>query len=715
MKLNQLMKRLLALMAAAALTLSAAIPQAGATGITFHNYKPDQPDLYVRKTVTSAATGIEAPKDDVFTFTLLLDGTPAKDMEYTVINIDGSEDKLPNSAIRKTDREGTFQLKADQTARFLFVGSGKSYTVIESTKANYQQISPAGGPAVGTVEPDGTQVDFVNKYIPPELPPNETPVPAELTVTKSIRYPEGYQMPAAAAEQQFAFELRIDGEPYALEYYDILNSAGTAVGRGLTDSDGALTLRGGETARFTNVPANVDYEVKELVNEDGLVLDGEGNPTGWYQTDSDGTEGATGSVTTSALFTNTNAAFLVSKKVSGVNINPDDSFTFRLVKGVNREEWSETASYYLYDTMGGLIDEELHSAPNGRFTLKGGQAALFVGIPVGTIYGVQEERSGEYTQIFPEDPQGYTDKVVSSSVEVLPFENQKEDWEGTLVVQKTLRVEGDKAPGISHSFRFRLEEKDPDDAEWTASAQRYYQIYDDIFQTAEDGTFELKAGETAQFDKLPPNKLYRASELWKEMEFGKDGSVYQSYYIDPAEAVQETGMTMDRPARLEFVNVYDTDTYKLRLTKTDEKGHPLQGAVFRLYQDEACTIPLRDGAEFVSAYDGVLLIEGLKRGTYYLLETAAPAGYRPLGKPLKIVVESPDTSCDGQTITPVDRIIDLQVANWKEFGLPGTGADYPPFIIVGLLSIVVIAILVYNFKFFGRKKSDKQKERGKQK
>jgi len=102
-------------------------------------------------------------------------------------------------------------------------------------------------------------------------------------------------------------------------------------------------------------------------------------------------------------------------------------------------------------------------------------------------------------------------------------------------------------------------------------------------------------------------------------------------------------------------------TYKLNVLKTNNHDLPLENAKFRLYSDEDCTEEvyvkegeggyhvvnrdsvddsmLLDTVEMVSKGDGTFVICGLDQGTYYLKETAAPDGYRPILDPIVLTVK----------------------------------------------------------------------------
>ena len=109
-------------------------------------------------------------------------------------------------------------------------------------------------------------------------------------------------------------------------------------------------------------------------------------------------------------------------------------------------------------------------------------------------------------------------------------------------------------------------------------------------------------------------------------------------------------------------------TYKLDLTKTNDDNKVLANAKFRLYSDEKCqnevyvkqnadgdyivinrnstngnTKPA-EAVEMVTKENGKLNIIGLDGQTYWLKETKAPTGYRPLLDPIKLTVSPKFTS-----------------------------------------------------------------------
>jgi len=93
-------------------------------------------------------------------------------------------------------------------------------------------------------------------------------------------------------------------------------------------------------------------------------------------------------------------------------------------------------------------------------------------------------------------------------------------------------------------------------------------------------------------------------------------------------------------------NEADTETAFGQLTifkyaTNDDTKKGLDGATFKLYRDEAKTLPVTvNGVEWESTTgpDGLITIPVLKPGTYYLVETEAPTGYQPIADPIPVTV-----------------------------------------------------------------------------
>ena len=97
------------------------------------------------------------------------------------------------------------------------------------------------------------------------------------------------------------------------------------------------------------------------------------------------------------------------------------------------------------------------------------------------------------------------------------------------------------------------------------------------------------------------------------------------------------------------VQVVNTLGYEVNIYKTDEGLRALANAHFALYSEDSFEedgVTKKDGAEpvsgkgdLISDADGNIALGMLDKGTYYLLETAAPNGYLLLTRPVKIIID----------------------------------------------------------------------------
>ena len=679
------------------------------TRVTFENAQNDTPDLYVSKKVESASGNYEMPADLRFPFVLKLDGKLAGQLEYRVFDEAGTEifryadgestEAKPNKIPYQTDRSGTFTLAPGQTAKFEYVGTGTAYEVTEMPAEGWTQIQPPGGaPAAGTVTEKGAWAQFVNLTGGGGV--------TRLIVRKDITFPAGYVCPETP---DFPFALTVDGKPYGEEPYTVTDTkTGAELGTRTTGPDGSFSLKGGQTAVFSEIPQDVDYRVTE------------GRTEGWWavgETEQEGTTGTGGAVP--VVFTNGNASFAVTKRMED-DSRPDTAFTFELLKA-DYSLW-EGAAYLLYQTNGEpVLGESGEQAAgvtdgNGQFSLKPGQTALFTGIEPGSVYSVSEIGHPDYIQTVPREADGYRDQVVSAAVEVLPFVNKPSL--GGLTVTKVVENTDGNAPLEKKEFSFLLSRKTAEGAgepAYEPVADAVYSVEvggsQNSYRTDEKGGFTLKRNESARFEGLKPGTYRIEEQVSGELEY------------EPEQAVQEVEITREAPnVSVTFVNRYASRFFDLYLVKTDraDQGKALEGAAFMLYRDALNQNPVQE-EPFVTDKEGKITIPDLKTGTYYLVETEAPAGYQLLANPIKITVcwKGPvmEVTVDDKTITSQeedDQIyiqqvpdgkdeVHIKIYNNKNFGLPLTGGTGT--LLFGGGVLLAMAVLFLTLWKLGKKKN----------
>lgn len=153
-------------------------------------------------------------------------------------------------------------------------------------------------------------------------------------------------------------------------------------------------------------------------------------------------------------------------------------------------------------------------------------------------------------------------------------------------------------------------------------------------------------------------------------------------------------------------------SYTIDLTKTKEDGTQLNGAEFKLYSNEDLTDEIKvvkDGdnyrvatAEEIAADPKVVVnvieaghvnIKGLAAGTYYLVETKAPAGYNKLKEAVKVEIEDLDE--DDNDLLSTVTAKEVSVENNAGVELPATGGiGTTIFYVVGGVLVVAAGVLL---------------------
>ena len=150
-------------------------------------------------------------------------------------------------------------------------------------------------------------------------------------------------------------------------------------------------------------------------------------------------------------------------------------------------------------------------------------------------------------------------------------------------------------------------------------------------------------------------------------------------------------------------NVDETQTFSFGIPVFKYTGLTKTGladAQFKLYNDKACKdevkltkaddhtyrVDPKGNATMVSPIDGKFNVNGLKAGTYYLKEMAAPKGYNKLAKPITVTIDNyGKITADDKTTTEVG------VENKSGTLLPSTGGMGTTLIYLAGIVLVVLS------------------------
>lgn len=130
-------------------------------------------------------------------------------------------------------------------------------------------------------------------------------------------------------------------------------------------------------------------------------------------------------------------------------------------------------------------------------------------------------------------------------------------------------------------------------------------------------------------------------------------------------------------------------TFQIPVLKQDATTNAaLKDAKFTLYSDANCTTVATNGAETATDNDGYAYFTGLKAGTYYLKETAAPTGYNLNSEVITVTIAA------NGTITSSNLVNNSIVVKDTPIVMPATGGTGTMiFTIVGASLIACAAVL----------------------
>lgn len=346
----------------------------------------------------------------------------------------------------------------------------------------------------------------------------------------------------------------------------------------------------------------------------------------------------------------------------------------------------------------------------------GAVSPFYIAVP-GTI-----EDGGGHAYTLNVNPKNVTEKAPDIRKDVTSIDNNSDSFdEGE---QHTWIVRGDVPAGIGNAQKYTI----TDVLDYRLTYQKGSPVVKLFTRSGEEITLEaeshytLTEGSVTDGDNTvdrfaisltPAGMSYVATNVGS----GDNHPEIRVYFRAVINRNASMGATIPNDAHLDYTNSagadYDADsdipevhTGGINILKTDNDSEPLAGATFMIAREatqaemenetiikEVLNVGGKDMAVVFAAFhdtadmsgekvytvttgeDGKAVIYGLAYGTYYLVETKAPAGYNLLTAPITVRINEVShlTEADGWKDVN-DQVVDntLHVVNTK-FILPDTG------------------------------------------
>ena len=351
-----------------------------------------------------------------------------------------------------------------------------------------------------------------------------------------------------------------------------------------------FTLKGGERVFAKNLPAGVKY----TVTEDDYSSEG------YITTQTNDTGVITYNNEIQATFTNTRNAdgsLTILKKLAGNDPNPEDKFKFTI----------ELTGKPVNGNYSGVIFTD----NKATLELKGGESKTIEGLPVGTIYSVEEydyKSEGYETSATNNSNSGI---IKEHTVAIAEFINTRNTY-GDLIIKKKV---GGNAADTNKAFNFTV----------TLSDTNIKGTYGDL--TFQDGVaiFKLKDGERKIAKNLPNGVSYKVEEDnytglgYETMITGEEGTI--------------TGGNEVQALFINYRDAYGSLIIKKHLAGNDI--NPDDEFTFYINLNDDSINTTFGGIEFISGQATVdikgnesLTINGIPHGTNY---TVTERNYRREG------------------------------------------------------------------------------------
>ena len=390
--------------------------------IEFVNTKVGVYDLSIKKTVMGRLG--DKTRDWRFQIVLNIPNAtePTKSYPYIRVAADGTQTTgeltFTRNALGNYEAETT--LKHGDLITLQNILEGTQYTVTEPESNKDGYITNHTDNCQGTIVENGTQVEFVNRYLSS----------IDLTLQKVVKGEAGEY------DRMWTYRITLD-PPKGVNLNSSYHFSGSREGEVLFTQDqnglytGTIQIKHGETLTIEGLPEDTKYLVEEI----------EANTDGYTTKDSENTQGNLTVDTGNIVYTNsrlTNKDLTLEKIVEGRTADKNREWTFEVTL-IPDEDVSLDNSYPYTGSKEGRLDLTRNS--DGTYTgiikLKHGEKITVQGIPEGTQYKVIEKEANTegYETTNTNNTEG---KLQGENMPTVTFKNAKllkEDLTVTKTVQ----------------------------------------------------------------------------------------------------------------------------------------------------------------------------------------------------------------------------------------------------------------------------------------
>ena len=588
-------------------------------------------------------------------------GTPssADRTFYVALYQDDATTPVTDATVTKngstvTNNNGVYAIKANETLTFSNLPYGE-YTVKEVNKDGTE----LGNDFDYTVTDSGKSVTLnVNNTTGNVTITNTEKANGSITVTKVL---EGYDGSTPQNKDvTFHFGLYQNGQPFEKDGNHYVVDVKPEL------KDGSYT----GTATFSNLPYG-EYTVKEVV-EKGDQWAPVDNDFDYSVTVKD-SAGTTANVALSVTdkdgnvqFTNTeknNGQISVTKtvteptgNVTPAPLNGNEVFYVALYQGDGTTPVTNATVKNGEESVAAIAD--------GIYEIKDGETLTFSDLPYG-IYTVKEVTE-DGTPVVDTDPNfGFNvsyNPITANSDGIVVHNSQEENKvtitntrkvEGSIVLKKVIKVASND-PDDDKTFTFQITGDGIDPISVTVepdSATGDLKEVDLLQALKDKGVTEIYDKEFTITEILQDSDNYTLESIGSTSEAKPNTSTGLKGFLEALLAPRNAGtfctFTPERNKSITITAINTAKTGSIVINKVDNVGNALPGVTFGLYTDVNATTPFtQNGAQVTvtTGDNGTARFDEVPVGTYYLKETAVPAGYVASGVIFEVTVTSNGTT-----------------------------------------------------------------------